>query len=234
MAAGAKSRRDNRVSISATLGGMDLASFKHVIVFGGSFDPPHLAHVALPEQVRQQLDAQLVIYVPAGLPPHKNASEQTPASHRLAMLKHALANTSHTFIDECEIDRAASGQPTYMVDTLRHLQTKLAPRATMRLLIGADQMRLFHTWKAPQQIAQLAEPVVMVRPPDTADSLLQSLGDSQAAATWRSRLVDVTQMDISSSEIRQRVAQGKPIEQMVCPAVARYIQTHGLYQHSVT
>ena len=206
----------------------ELSSFRKLLIFGGSFDPPHRAHVELPEQVRRALSADAIAYIPAAQSPHKLNREPTPASHRLEMLRAALRDKDQAMILTDELDRANAGEPSYTVETLERLHQRLAPAATLRLLIGADQVLSFERWHAPQRIVALAEPVVMVRPPETMDSLLEALPADQRAV-WRDRLVEVTPMDISATEIRQRLVAGESIDSRVPPAVARYIEAHGLY-----
>lgn len=128
-----------------------------------------------------------------------------------------------------EIDRGPD-EPSYTVDTLMALHELINPRQTrLRLLIGADQMRIFDTWRSPERIIELAEPVVMVRPPDTRATLLDSLPVDQREA-WANRLVDVDAIDLSSTQIRERVQRGESIKGLVCPGVAKYIKKHRLYQ----
>ena len=203
---------------------------KHIILFGGSFDPPHVAHVALPMAARLAVGADVVAYVPAAKAPHKLDKVQTDPKHRLAMLRLALGDVKHAMILTDEIDRAAGGEPSYTVDTLTALREKLGKDVKLRLLIGADQVRIFDQWREPERIIELAEPLVMVRPPDDRESLLASLPDDKARAEWASRLVDVPAVDVSSTQIREQVARGEPIAGMVDDAVARYIQQHGLYR----
>lgn len=203
---------------------------KHLILFGGSFDPPHLAHVALPMAVRQAVGADTVAYIPAAKAPHKLDKVQTVAEHRLAMLRLALEGEKHTTVLTAELDRGKSGEPSYTVDTLADLRKELSTDVILNLLIGADQVRIFDQWREPERIIGLAEPMVMVRPPDTRESLLASLADDEARAQWAPRLVEVPAMDISSTDIRDRVARGESIEGMVHPEVQAYITEHGLYR----
>ncbi len=136
------------------------------------------------------------------------------------MLRLALADEPRTTIWTGEADRAADGRPSYTVDTLQRLRTDQGPNAKMRLLIGADQVAIFHTWHRPDRIVELAEPAVMLRPGE-------ALPDAEP---WRSRVVQVDAMDMSSTEVRRRVAAGESITGMVHPDVERYIDEHGLYQ----
>ena len=203
---------------------------KQLIIFGGSFDPPHVAHVVLPMAVREVMGADAVAYVPAARAPHKLDKVQTNAVHRLAMLRLALADEPYARMFTDEIDRATlGGEPSYTVDTLAALREKLDDDVRLRLLIGADQVRIFDQWREPERIIEVAEPLVMVRPPDTRERLLASLRDDQARHAWEPRLVDVPVMDVSSTDIRQRVTRGESIEGLVHPGVARYIREHGLY-----
>jgi nicotinate-nucleotide adenylyltransferase len=209
---------------------MQLENAQHIILFGGSFDPPHIAHVELPMAVREAVGADLVAYMPAAKAPHKLDKVQTDAVHRLAMLRLALDGVEHSAVLTDELDRAADGVPSYTVDTLEAIRLHLSDEAKLRLLIGADQVRIFDQWREPMRVIELAEPLVMVRPPDTRESLLASLPDDQTRAQWASRLVDVPAMDISSSTIRNRVSVGESIEGMVHPDVEQYIDYHKLYQ----
>jgi len=209
---------------------MNFQDGQDIILFGGSFDPPHVGHIALPVAARTAIGATWLAYVPAARAPHKLDKVQTDATHRLAMLRLAVEDVENAVVLTDELDRAADGVPSYTVDTLERLREKLPPNVTMRLLIGADQVRIFDQWREPDKIIELAEPLVMVRPPDTRESLLDSLPNDEARAQWASRLVDVPAMDISSTQVRERVARGELIEGMVCPTVQAYIQEHGLYR----
>ena len=208
-----------------------LNSYKRVLLFGGSFDPPHRAHTALPQQVARAIDADLIAYIPAGRAPHKLDQEQTDARHRLAMLRLALAEDVGpvpTVILTDEIDRGPD-RPSYTVDTLSSIRDRLKPGVELRLLIGADQLRIFDQWRDPQRIIELAEPVVMVRPPDTQASLLASL-PADEREPWLDRLVDVDAVDLSSTQVRQRIAARQPTDGMISPRVMQYIDHHGLYR----
>lgn len=202
----------------------------HIILFGGSFDPPHTAHVVLPMLVRETVGADAVAYIPAAKAPHKLDKVQTDPAHRLTMLRLALNDVPHATIFTDEINRGESGEPSYTVDTLAALRSRLGVKVTLNLLIGADQVRIFDQWREPDRIIELAEPLVMVRPPDSRQSLLASLPDDATRHEWASRLVDVPAMDVSSTAIRRRVALGEPIGGMVHPAVERYILENNLYR----
>lgn len=208
---------------------MNLAGLSKVIVFGGTFDPPHWGHVRLPEQVRQRCEADAVVYVPAGRSPHKLDREQSDAADRLAMLELALQGAAHAMIFREEIDRGEGDEPSYTVDTLEQLAKRLDANATMRLLIGTDQALAFERWRNPARVAELAEPVVMLRPPQTRKAFLSQFDHAGTRSLWARRLVDVDRLDVSSTQVRAHVRAGKPIDELVPPPVGRYIEQHGLY-----
>ena len=208
---------------------MDLRTPGTLIVFGGCFDPPHRAHVALPMQVMQQTGARAVVYVPAAQPPLKPHRPKAPAHHRLAMMRLALKDCEHAQILTEELERFDAGEPSYTIDTLESMHERLADGVTLRLLIGTDQLRQFHQWKLPRRVVELAEPLVMLRPPVTAESALVSLPAPIASGNWARRMIEVQAMDISSTQIRQCVARGDPITELVDPAVEAYIRAHRLY-----
>ncbi|MEX2214113.1 MAG: nicotinate (nicotinamide) nucleotide adenylyltransferase [Phycisphaeraceae bacterium] len=209
---------------------MNLRDKSTILIYGGTFDPPHVAHVILPMLAMEVIGADCVAYIPAAQAPHKQRGTQTDVKHRLAMLKLALAETRFATILMDEMDRAAmTGDPSYTVDTLEGIRARIGPGPVLRLLIGADMLRIFDTWKEPARIVELAEPVVMVRPPDSRASLLAALPKGFNKEEWASRLVDQPLLHMSATMIRERVARGLPISGFVHPAVERYIVQQGLY-----
>lgn len=201
-----------------------------LLVFGGSFDPPTRAHVEQPRRVRAACAARKVLYVPAAVSPFKVGRPPTGAAHRLAMLRLALADEPACAIVIDELERARDDRPSYTVDTLETLAARVGPDVRLRLLFGADQLREFHRWHRWRRIVALAEPLVMLRPPDTRAALLAALAPELADQAWASRLVDVPPMAISATDVRRRVARGQAIDHLVVPAVGAYIEHHGLYR----
>lgn len=208
----------------------DWTAWRSLVIFGGSFDPPHRAHVMLPEQVRVSLGADGVVYVPAARAPHKLDKTQTEPRHRLAMLQLALSDVKHAAISTVELDRANDGRPSYTIDTLETFDRLTHPGTTMRLLVGTDQVAIFDKWYRWQDVEQLAEPVVMVRPPETVESVLDNVSDASRRELWRRRMVEVQRMDESSTLIRQAVLRGESVVDRVGDHVANYIDEHGLYR----
>jgi nicotinate-nucleotide adenylyltransferase len=204
---------------------------RSLLVYGGSFDPIHNAHLTLPELVRSQIGADLIAYIPAAAPPHKQAQGRTPGHHRLAMLRLALKDNPRAVVLTHELDRAlASDRPSYTVDTLESLIQELGPSVKLHLLMGADMLAIFPKWHRYQRILELAQPVVMVRPPADKAFILGALPPGLAAADWQDRIMQVPPSPISSTLIRQRVAHHQPLTDLVPPSVEQYIQAHKLYQ----
>jgi nicotinate-nucleotide adenylyltransferase len=187
-------------------------------IFGGTFDPPHLGHLIAAQQAAELLRLDLVLFVPAGRPPHKQGRATTPPEGRLAMVKLAIAGNP---LFRCSAVEIVSARPSYTADTLQ-LLAQSYPGARLHLLIGLDQAVLLHTWKQPERLFSLAQVCVLNRPGSAFAKVPQP---------WRRRIVPVpvNAIDISASVIRRRVAARRPIEYLVMPAVARYITNHGLY-----
>ena len=211
----------------------DPARCRRLLIFGGSFDPPHRAHVDLPAEAARAVGAGGILYIPAGQPPHKPDRVITPAEHRLAMLQLALAGRDHVAICRDEIDRPG---PSYMVDTLEQLHARM-PHVRMQLLIGADMAAIFYKWRSPRRIIELADPLVMVRPPLDADAIVDALPHDLPAdekQPWRRRVVQTRTRDISSTRLRQHLAAGDDDDPLVRdalhPAVLNYIREHNLYR----
>ena len=205
-------------------------------IFGGTFDPVHYGHLLLAESCREQLDLEAVWFLPAALPPHKLGRELTPAETRVEMLELAVGGLADFAVCRYEADR---GGVNYTVDTLRALKQQDASR-DLFFLMGADSLRDLPTWKEPATICQLATLVVVERAldggtlqPEGCDlaGLEGNLTPEQLDAL-RSHRVGMPRIDLSSSDIRRRVAEGRSIRYRTPRAVEKYIETHGLYRDS--
>jgi len=200
-----------------------------ILVFGGTFDPPHRAHVELPRLAMHAAGAEGVIYVPAARSPLKT-STPTAGHHRLAMLRLALEGQNWARIWSGELDRAESGRPSYTIETLRALRKEVEGKVGLRLLLGADQVLDFHRWKDAREIVELAEPLVMLRPPLTREGLLGALGNEDERQQWGARVLELPPIEVSATEIRRRVTCRESLSGLVAPAVADYIAAHQLYR----
>ncbi|MDX1563822.1 MAG: nicotinate (nicotinamide) nucleotide adenylyltransferase [Phycisphaeraceae bacterium] len=203
------------------------------LIYGGSFDPPHLAHTRLPAEAAGIVGADRLLYVPAGQPPHKTDRTLSSPEDRLAMLELALADRPHTDICTWELEQNG---PSYTVHTLEHLRRK-HPDARFRLLLGADMAAIFYQWHRPEQILAMAEPLVMLRPPRTALDVLGALPENLPPAEqqrWADRIVKVDPIDISSTELRRHLQEGRyehpAVTEALDPAVLGYIREKNLYR----
>jgi nicotinate-nucleotide adenylyltransferase len=190
-------------------------------VFGGTFDPIHIAHLAVAEAARDDLGLGRVLFVPAGDPPHKRDRRITPAHHRLAMVEAAIRDAPAFGVSRLEIDRAG---PSYTVDTLEALVER-----PLALILSADAFRQLPTWHRPERILELATLVVAPRDgsPDADPSFLSAAFPDVAA---RVTVLDGPRLRLSASELRARAAAGRSLRYLVPDAVASYIGDHGLYQ----
>ena len=195
-------------------------------LFGGTFDPPHLAHRALAEVALTQLKLDQLVLMPTGSAWYKTRS-LTEGEHRLSMCRLAFADCPNVVVDDLEIKRDG---PCYTLDTLLHLH-KTYPGADLFLIIGADQAAKFNTWHRWQEILSIARLAV-------ADRQQQAHLSLQDQGVGHFTVLQMPDMLISSTAIRTQIAQGldpKALSpQLLAPAVARYIQDHGLYRVHAT
>jgi len=195
---------------------------RRIGIYGGTFDPVHLAHLVLAEQCRDQLDLQEVWFVPAHHPPHKSSTEISSPVHRKQMLEFAIAGHERFRISTVELDRAG---PSFTVDTLESLSRQY-PHTTWSLLIGADSLHDFPTWREPARIAQLARMVVVNRGQEPLPDM--QLNRDAFGDVWD--VVTIPGLDLAASDIRQRVQQGRSIRFLVPRAVEVYIHQQNLYR----
>jgi len=200
-------------------------------LIGGTFDPIHYAHLAAAEEVYAALGLTEMVFIPAGQPPHKSGQQCTESYHRLAMVQLAIASNPHFRLSRVEIDRQG---PSYLVDTLHILHDQWGPDTELFFVIGWDSLEEFHTWyKAADILAQLTGLVVVKRPGYEEDiGYNKELETRLPGITQRLVVVPAPQLAISSTDLRRRVAEGRPIKYQTPEAVERYIIEHGLYRET--
>lgn len=191
---------------------------RRVGLFGGSFNPPHLAHLIVAEQVREQVQLDQVLWIPCHLPPHKEEQELAPSHHRLAMVR--LAIEDNPFFDASDIEIRRGGR-SYTIDTIRELQAQHSDWELM-LILGEDSWRSLHTWRAPEEIVARVSLIVYQRP-GAPDHLVDPRLKAYAI------FVEAPLLEISATEIRQRCRQGHSIRYLVPEPVRQYIHEHQLY-----
>ena len=197
-------------------------------VLGGTFDPVHLGHLIVAADVREKLGLSEVLFVPAGKPWLKLKEEKTitVAEHRLAMVRLAIKGNPYFKVSTMETERPGS---SYSIDTVLELKKKLGRGAELYFIVGPDALAELTRWKEPARLIEACQ-VVAIGRPGYAKADLRALDRSVPGAAKRIMLLDVPQIDISSTDIRKRVAQGQPIRRLVPEAVEKYIEKHKLYR----
>lgn len=206
------------------------AAGEHIGIIGGTFDPVHYAHLAIAEEVYSALKLARVIFVPAGQPPHKAGYPVTPVRQRLAMLEMAIASNPHFSLSLVDVQRSG---PSYTVDTLRILRQELGPRAELYFVIGGDSLEDLPGWHEPAGILAQATIVALMRPGfGEIDAYRERLTARLPALRQRLITLEGPRLDISSTELRLRVAEGRPIRYQTPDSVEDYILRQGLYQEA--
>lgn len=194
-------------------------------VMGGTFDPVHLGHIAVAEEARERLNVVTVLFVPAGQPWLKAGSPISPAKHRVSMLRLALADKPYFELSTMEIDRTG---PSYAVDTIAGLKSKLDAEDEIFFILGWDSLAELPRWREPLRLVEMCHLVVAPRPGYSAPDL-KILEAAIPGLSQRMIMLDRPQVDISAVEIRERVARGLSIRHLVPEPVEKYIKQHRLY-----
>ena len=195
-------------------------------VFGGTFDPIHLAHLAVAEAARDAFGLRRVLFIPAAQPPHKPGRDISPVEDRLAMVEAAVEGNPAFEVSRLEIERSG---PSYTVDTLTAL-CEAAPGDRLALILSAESYSEFGSWHEPRRILDLAALVVAPRvgyADADPDLIARQFPEARATIAF----MDGPRIRLSASEIRQRAADGRSVRYLVPDAVATYIGDHDLYQH---
>lgn len=202
-------------------------------VFGGTFDPIHVAHLAVAQEAVEALGLERVLFVPAGQPPHKPGQVITAAAHRLAMVQLAIAGNDRFAVDRLELDREG---PSYTVDTLEALVARRATASapgreqTLTLILSAEAFLGLPSWNDPNRVLDLARVAVAPRdgyPGADAAFLAQHFPDHIDRVVF----LDGPRLRLSATELRERAAAGHSLRYLVPDAVAAYIDDHDLYRN---
>jgi nicotinate-nucleotide adenylyltransferase len=198
----------------------------NVGVLGGTYDPIHSGHLVIAEEARRKLELNRVIFVPTGQPWLKTNREITPAVHRLEMVRRAVNGKDNFELSTVEVDRPG---PSYSVDSIAILKQQLGAEVKVFFLIGWDSLAELPQWHEPTRLIKLCKLVAVTRPglsrPD-----LKLLESSIPGITENVVWLDIPPIDISSSDIRDRVAQGLSIHDLVPEVVESYIKENKLYR----
>jgi nicotinate-nucleotide adenylyltransferase len=196
----------------------------NVGLLGGTFNPPHLGHLVCGQEACAQLALDRVVLMPVHAPPHKEAERDPGVEHRVELCRRAVAGDERFSVSRLEADTPGR---SYTVDTLRRLHES-SPEDELTFIMGGDMAHALPTWHQPEAVLKLATLGVAEREGIRRADIVQHLAG--LAGADRLRFFDMPRLDISSSEIRRRVAAGRPIRYLVPDAVAAYIESEGLYR----
>ncbi len=192
-----------------------------ICLYGGTFDPPHLGHLAIAEYIRDNLNIETVIFIPAYIAPHKIKYSVSSVEDRLKMLQLTISDHSGLQISKVEIQRKGV---SYSIDTIRQIKEEMDIRSKdMYFLIGADSLLEFHTWRDPDKILVESSVLVAGRPGFDIREISEEFRN-------KIQMVSAPLIDISATMIRRRIREGKSIRSLVPALVEDYILRKGLYR----
>lgn len=203
---------------------------RRIGVLGGTFDPVHYGHLVIAEEVRTALDLAEMVFIPAGQPPHKQGDIISAAQDRLAMLEIATASNPYFTISLIDLDRQG---PSYTIETLKLLHKQWGETTAIFFVIGWDSLEDLPKWHEPEGVlAQMTHLVAVHRPGYQEEPAFRQRLEARLPGIGEKLVpLPAPQLDISSTDLRRRVAQGKPIKYQTPEAVERYIIAHQLYQN---
>lgn len=195
-------------------------------ILGGTFNPPHVGHLICAQEAFVQLRLDSVVFVPAGVPPHREVEDDPGAEARFEMCELAASSDERFSLSRMELDREG---PSYTVDTLRSLRES-SPDDELFLILGGDQAASLRSWHQPEEVLSLVTVAVVERTGWPRPAIGVRLSGLRGAE----RLVffEMPRVDVSSSMVRRRAREGKPIRYLVPDAVANYIGSKSLYAAS--
>jgi nicotinate-nucleotide adenylyltransferase len=193
-------------------------------IYGGSFNPPHIGHSILAENVREQLSLDKVIFIPSGKHALKDEVSIKDAEHRLNMAKLAFEGDPHFEVSDIEIEKAKNGITNYTVDTLIELYDLYKEDfIKIYLIVGIDNLIEFPKWKNPNKLFLISEVIVMNRP----GYLVQDVDDEFSR---KARYLSVPMLEISSTDIRHRIRENKSVKYLLKPEVEEYVINNKLFK----
>jgi nicotinate-nucleotide adenylyltransferase len=197
-------------------------------ILGGTFNPPHIGHLVCAQEARDQLGLDRVLLIPVAVPPHKEIASDPGPQVRLELCRLTAEGEPGIEVSDLEIAR---GGPSYTVDTLREIHSR-APEDALTFIVGGDMAQSLPTWREPEAVLSLATLAVCEREGIRRQDITQRV--APLAGAQQLQFFDMPRLDVSSSDIRRRVAAGRPIRHLVEDGVAEYIQQHGLYRGGPT
>jgi nicotinate-nucleotide adenylyltransferase len=191
-------------------------------IFGGAFNPPHIGHLVCAQEALVKLELERVLFVPVGVPPHRELEYDPGAEVRFEMVELAATDDERFEASRIELDREG---PSYTSDTLEQLASE-SPKDELFLILGGDQAASLPTWHEPEKVLERATVAAFERVSWGRNAIQIKIGRLGAG---RVRYLDMPLIQVSSSAVRRRVREGLPIRYLVPDKVASYIETNGLY-----
>lgn len=205
----------------------DKAGSLNIGLMGGTFDPIHMGHLVTAEEARQQFKLDYVVFVPAGIPPHKVEDIITPSEHRFLMTSLAVMSNPSFFVSRYEIDQ---DKPTYTIDTVQNFRNVKQRASELFFITGADAILEIFTWKDYENLLNLCTFIAVSRPGYSLERFREILNQTCPAVQHKVHLLEIPSLAVSSTFIRERVALGKTIKYLTPEPVEQYIKKHGLYR----
>jgi nicotinate-nucleotide adenylyltransferase len=211
------------------------AGLRSIGILGGTFNPPHLGHLAVARHARAELALERVVLMPARIPPHKPAGEDPGPEHRLRMCQLVVQGVAE--LSACALELERSG-PSYTVDTLKAIHES-HPDAELTFIVGADTASTLASWREPAELLALARLAVAARTGSAREQVLDTVAavagraagsGERERSTLRVDFLEMPIVEISSSLVRARAAREQPIDELVGAAVASYISEQRLYR----
>ena len=202
---------------------------RKIILFGGTFDPVHHGHTTVAQSAVDQIGADKLIFIPAKCSPHKQSHPQASDHCRMAMLALAVAGNDKFSVSDCELKRPS---PSYSLDTINFFRQSYGADAKLYWLIGADMVRALGAWHKIERIVERCSLCIMTRPgyKDGGFTSLEPILAPDQIQQLSRDMITVPSVDISSSGIREILASGGDISEMVHPQVLSYIRENQLYR----
>ncbi|MFQ5686535.1 MAG: nicotinate-nucleotide adenylyltransferase [Candidatus Scalindua sp.] len=206
----------------------DLSCKKRIGILGGTFNPIHMGHLIMAEEVCKRRHLSKVIFIPAYIPPHKHVDDLTDACQRYQMVKEAINENDKFELSDLEIRREGK---SYTIDTVHEILRCNGEECEVFLIIGADSLNELELWKDIKKLSQLCHFVIVNRPgfsTDTSSRLAELIGNNNILDIEKLK-IEVEPVEISSTEIRKRLKEGLDVKNLVPECVEAYIKENGLY-----
>ena len=197
-------------------------------ILGGTFDPIHIGHLVIAEEVRVRTGLDKIIFMPAGVPWLRTNNDISRAEQRVHMVELSIASNPNFELSSLEVDREGI---TYTADTLEILRSQMGAKTELNFIMGMDVLEKFHLWKTPEKVVDLCNLIVVNRPGNQSVDV-NAMVQKYPKAGPTLRIIHVPRMEISSSVIRERARNGESIRYLVTDNVEKYILNNHLYKGS--